>query len=66
MSRQSRVLANDKGNNEIIPRAVQRSTGICLTAEENSGKPQLGDLVFKIFISIKLYKNSLKRLRIRA
>ena len=31
--------ANDKGDNEIIPRAVHRSLGICLTAEENPGKP---------------------------
>ena len=36
-------VANDKGENEMIPGAVHRSPGICLTAEENPGKPQLGD-----------------------
>ena len=36
-------LANDKGDNEVIPGAVHRSPGICLTAEENPRKPQLGD-----------------------
>ena len=36
-------LANVKGGNEMIPGAVQRSPGICLTAEETPGKPQLGD-----------------------
>ena len=36
-------VANEKGDNEMIPRAVQRYTGICLTAEETPGKPQLGD-----------------------
>ena len=28
-------VANDKDNNEMIPGAVHRSPGICLTAEEN-------------------------------
>ena len=36
-------VANDKGDNEMILRAVHRSPGICLTAEENPRKPQLGD-----------------------
>ena len=36
-------VANDKGNNEMIPGAVYRSPDNCLTAEENPGKPQLGD-----------------------
>ena len=35
-------VANDKGDIEIIPGAVDRSPGMCLTAKENSGKPQLG------------------------
>ena len=35
-------VANDKGDNEMIPGAVHRSLGICITAEENSGKSQLG------------------------
>ena len=33
------LVANDKGDNEMILGAVHRSTGICLTAEENSRKP---------------------------
>ena len=36
-------VANDKGDNEMIPGAVLRSPGIWLTGEENPGKPQLGD-----------------------
>ena len=40
-------VANDKGDNEMVPGAVHRSPGICLTAEENSGKPQAGDLLMK-------------------
>ena len=35
-------VANDKGDNEMIPGAVDRSPGICLI-EENPEKPQLGD-----------------------
>ena len=38
------LVANDKGDNEMIPGAVHRSPDICLTAEKNPGKPQLGDL----------------------
>jgi hypothetical protein len=30
-------------DNEMIPRAVQKSPGIYLTADVNPGKPQLGD-----------------------
>ena len=40
-------VANDKGDNEIIPEAVHISPGICLTAEENPRKPQLGDCLMK-------------------
>ena len=36
-------VANDKGDNEMIPVVVHISPGICLTAEENPGKSQLGD-----------------------
>ena len=36
------VSANDKGDNEMIPGTVHRSPGICLRAEENPGKRQLG------------------------
>ena len=32
-----------KGDNEMILGAVHISPGVCLTAEENVGKPQLGD-----------------------
>ena len=31
-------VANDKDDNEMILGAVDRSPGICLTAEENLGK----------------------------
>ena len=31
----------------MIPGALHRSPGICLTAEENSEKPQLGDRLMK-------------------
>ena len=40
-------VANEEGDNEMIPRAVHRSPGICLTAEEYLGKPQLGDHLMK-------------------
>jgi hypothetical protein len=33
----------DKGDNVMILGAVHRSSGICLTVEENPRKPQLGD-----------------------
>ena len=35
-------VANDKDDNEMILGAEHRSHGICLTAEENPGIPQLG------------------------
>ena len=35
LSLQSRLLVNDKGDNEMILGAVYRSPGIYLTAEEN-------------------------------
>ena len=40
-------VTNDKNDNEMIPEAVHRSPGICLTAEENPGKSQLGDRLMK-------------------
>ena len=40
-------VANDKDDNEMIPGAVHRSPGICLIAEENPRKPQLGDRLMK-------------------
>ena len=42
VSRQSRLLANDKSDNEMISGAVHRSPGIYHTTEENPGKPYLG------------------------
>ena len=47
VSRQSRMLTNDKGDNEMIPGAEQRSLGIYLSDEEKPGKPQLGDRLMK-------------------
>ena len=40
-------VANDKIDNETTLGAVHSSPGICLTAEENSRKPQLGDRLMK-------------------
>ena len=40
-------VANDKGDNEMILGAVHRSPGICLIAEENPIKPQIGDRLMK-------------------
>ena len=40
-------VANNKGDNEMIPGAVHRSPGIYLTAEENPEKPQLRDRLMK-------------------
>ena len=40
-------VANDKGDNEMILGAVHISPGICLTAEENPGKPRLGERIMK-------------------
>ena len=40
-------VGNYKGDNEMVPEAVNRSPGICFTAEENSRKPQLGDRLVK-------------------
>ena len=40
-------VANDKSDNEMILGALHRFPGICLTAEENPGKPQLGPRLVK-------------------
>ena len=40
-------VANDKGDNEMIPGAMLRSPGICLIAEENPRKPQLRGSLMK-------------------
>ena len=48
MSRQSRLSANDKGDNEVKIGIVHRFPGIYyLTAEESPGKLQLGDSLMK-------------------
>ena len=41
------LVANDKGDSEMIPGAVHRSPGICRTAEEYPAKPQVGDRLMK-------------------
>ena len=41
----SHLSTYNKGDNEMTPRAVHRSPGIYFTAEENPGKPQLGETV---------------------
>ena len=40
-------VANDKGDNEMTMETMKRSPGIYLTAQVNSGKPQLGDRLMK-------------------
>ena len=47
VSRQSFLSTNDVGDNEMIPGAVHRSPDIYLMAEDNLGKPQLGDRLMK-------------------
>ena len=43
VSWKSRLLVNDKGDNQMILGTVPRSPGMYLIEEENPGKPQLGD-----------------------
>ena len=40
-------VGDDKGDNEMVLGSVYRSPSICLTAEENPRKPQLGDRLMK-------------------
>ena len=40
-------VANDKGNNEMIPGAVHRSPGIFLKTAENPVKHHVGDRLMK-------------------
>ena len=47
LSRVLRLFANEEGDNEMIPGTVHRSPGMCLTAEENPGKTQLGNRLMK-------------------
>ena len=46
VSRQSRSVANNKCDNEMILGTVDTSPGICLTAEENPSNPQQEDRLF--------------------
>ena len=47
VSRQSRLSAKDKGDNEVKLADVHWSPGIYLKAEENTGKTQQGDRLLK-------------------
>ena len=47
VSRQSHLSISDESFNEVVPGALHISLGICLTAEENPEKPQLGDRMMK-------------------
>jgi hypothetical protein len=51
-----------KSDNETIPGAVNRSPGICLTTEENPGKPQLGDCLMKVMLPV-IAPNEVGRIR---
>ena len=55
-------VANDKGDNEMIPGAVHRFAGICLTTEENPGKPQLGDRLMKRAVRPVIASNDFHRI----
>ena len=47
VSHQPCLSANEKDDNEMMSVAVHRSPSIYLTADENPGKPQLGDRLMK-------------------
>ena len=47
MSRQSRLSADDNGDNKLIPEAMYRFPRLYFKAEENPRKPQLGDRLMK-------------------
>ena len=47
LPRVSYQLANDKGDNEMIPEPMHKSPVSYLMAEENPGKSQLGDCLMK-------------------
>ena len=47
LPRVSHKSANDKGD-KMIPGAMHRSPGICLTAEETPEKYQIGDRLMKV------------------
>ena len=42
------VSINDKDANVLISGTVRRSPGFYITAEENPGKPQLGDFMMTV------------------
>ena len=45
-------MSHDNGDNEMISAAVHRYPGICLTAAENPGKPQLGDRLISAVLPV--------------
>ena len=47
-------VANDRGDNEMIPGDAHSSPSIFLTAEENPGKPQHGDRMMKGLCDLSL------------
>ena len=57
-------VANDKDDNEMILGAVHRSPGICLTADENPKKPQLGDCLMKGVVRPVIASNGVPFLQI--
>ena len=56
ISRHLHLSINDKGDNKMMQGAVHRSRGICPKAEENPGKPQLGDSLTEVYVTIHRLK----------
>ena len=65
LPRVSRQSPNDKGDNEVKPRALHRSPGNCLKAEENHGKPQLGDRLIRDVWPV-IASNGVTRLQLKS
>ena len=65
VSRQSHLSANDNGDNEMTQKAVHRFASICLAAEENPGKPHLGDSKLKAVRPV-VVSNGVPYLRMRS
>ena len=59
-------VANDKDDNEMILGAVERSRGICLTAEECPRKSQLGDRLMKGAVRPVIASNGVSFLQMRS
>ena len=62
VSHKSLLSSNDKGDSEVIPGVVYRYPDICLKAEENLGKLQLGDRLMKavrpVIIQMRYFINT--------